>query len=121
MDCAAPGSAGWSVDATGPGRGWLSFRCRLIRGEVCCWNCVVSGQRVEAFPAKGVDAEQRRLWPVSPQAATNALALQRRDIAATVAGNISRCTGHRKEDLEQIAMLDITQAARRYSQERGSL
>lgn len=81
----------------------------------------MSGQRVEAFPAKGVDAEQRRLWPVIPQAATNALALQRRDIAATVAGNISKCTGHRKEDLEQIAMLDIIQAARRYSQERGSL
>ena len=80
----------------------------------------MSGQRVEAFPAKGVDAEQRRLWPVIPQAATNALALQRRDIAATVAGNIYRHTGHPKEDLEHIAMLDIIQAARRYSPERES-
>ncbi|EAQ68707.1 sigma-70 region 2 family protein [Synechococcus sp. RS9909] len=46
--------------------------------------------------------------------------MQHRDIAVTVAGNISRRTGHPKEDLEQIAMLGIIQAARRYSQERGS-
>jgi DNA-directed RNA polymerase specialized sigma subunit len=57
---------------------------------------------------------------VNPHAAANALALQHRDIAATVAGNISRRTGHPKEDLEQIAMLGIIQAARRYSSERGS-
>jgi RNA polymerase sigma factor (sigma-70 family) len=57
---------------------------------------------------------------VNPHAAANALALQHRDIAATVAGNISRRTGHPKEDLEQIAMLGIIQAARRYSPERGS-
>jgi DNA-directed RNA polymerase specialized sigma subunit len=57
---------------------------------------------------------------VNPHAAANALALQHGDIAKTVAGNISRRTGHPKEDLEQIAMLGILQAARRYSPERGS-
>ena len=68
-----------------------------------------------AFPAK-----PRQHRPVNPHAAANALALQHRDIAKTVAGNISRRTGHPKEDLEQIAMLGIIQAARRYSPERGS-
>jgi hypothetical protein len=72
-------------------------------------------QLVIAFPAK-----PRRHRQVNPHAAANALALQHRDIAATVAGNISRRTGHPKEDLEQIAMLGIIQAARRYSPERGS-
>ena len=72
-------------------------------------------QLVIAFPAK-----PRRHRPVNPHAAANALALQHRDIAATVAGNISRRTGHPKEDLQQIAMLGIIQAARRYSPERGS-
>jgi hypothetical protein len=72
-------------------------------------------QLVIAFPAK-----PRRHRPVNPHAAANALSLQHRDIAATVAGNISRRTGHPKEDLEQIAMLGIIQAARRYSPERGS-
>lgn len=72
-------------------------------------------QLVIAFPAK-----PRRHRPVNPHAAANALALQHCDIAATVAGNISRRTGHPKEDLEQIAMLGIIQAARRYSPERGS-
>jgi DNA-directed RNA polymerase specialized sigma subunit len=70
---------------------------------------------VIAFPAK-----PRRHRPVNPHAAANALALEHRDIAKTVAGNISRRTGHPKEDLEQIAMLGILQAARRYSSERGS-
>ena len=72
-------------------------------------------QLVIAFPPK-----PRRHRPVNPHAAANALALQHRDIAKTVAGNISRRTGHPKEDLEQIAMLGIIQAARRYSPERGS-
>ena len=72
-------------------------------------------QLVIAFPPK-----PRRHRPVNPHAAANALALQHRDIAATVAGNISRRTGHPKEDLEQIAMLGIIQAARRYSPERGA-
>jgi hypothetical protein len=72
-------------------------------------------QLVIAFPAK-----PRRHRPVNPHAKANALALQHRDIAATVAGNISLRTGHPKEDLEQIAMLGIIQAARRYSPERGS-
>ena len=72
-------------------------------------------QLVIAFPAK-----PRRHRPINPHAAANGLALQHRDIAATVAGNISRRTGHPKEDLEQIAMLGIIQAARRYSPERGS-
>ncbi len=72
-------------------------------------------QLVIAFPAK-----PRRHRPINPHAAANALALQHRDIAATVAGNISRRTGHPKEDLEQIAMLGIIQAARRFAPERGS-
>ena len=71
--------------------------------------------RVVAYPPK-----PRRHRPVNPHAAANALALQHRDIAATVAGNISRRTGHPKEDLEQVAMLGIIQAARRYSPGRGS-
>ncbi len=45
--------------------------------------------------------------------------MQHRDLASTVAGNISRRTGHPKEDLEQIAMLGIIQASRRYEPERG--
>jgi DNA-directed RNA polymerase specialized sigma24 family protein len=77
--------------------------------------CQQAVQLVIAFPAK-----PRRHRPVNPHAAANALALQHRDIAKTVAGNISRRTGHPKEDLEQIAMLGIIQAARRYSPERGS-
>ncbi len=72
-------------------------------------------QLVIAFPPK-----PRRHRPVNPHAAANDLALQHRDLAATVAGNISRRTGHPKEDLEQIAMLGIIQAARRYSPERGA-
>ena len=71
-------------------------------------------QLVIAFPAKA-----RRHRPSNPHAAANALALEHRDIAATVAANISRRTGHPKDDLEQIAMLGILQAARRYSAERG--
>jgi len=77
--------------------------------------CQQAVQLVIAFPAK-----PRRHRPVNPHAAANALALQHLDIAKTVAGNISRRTGHPKEDLEQIAMLGIIQAARRYSPERGS-
>jgi len=78
-------------------------------------SCQQAVQLVIAFPAK-----PRRHRPINPHAAANALALQHRDIAKTVAGNISRRTGHPKDDLEQIAMLGILQAARRYSAERGS-
>jgi len=78
-------------------------------------SCQQAVQMVIAFPAK-----PRRHRPINPHAAANALALQHRDIAKTVAGNISRRTGHPKDDLEQIAMLGIIQAARRYSSERGS-
>jgi RNA polymerase sigma factor (sigma-70 family) len=77
--------------------------------------CQQTVQLVIAFLVK-----PRRHRPINPYAAANALALQHRDIAMTVAGNISRRTGHPKEDLEQIAMLGILQAARRYSPERGS-
>jgi hypothetical protein len=72
-------------------------------------------QLVLAYPSR-----PRRHRPVNPHAAANALALQHRDIAQTVAANISRRTGHPREDLEQIAMLGILQAARRFSPERGS-
>jgi DNA-directed RNA polymerase specialized sigma subunit len=71
--------------------------------------------RVVAYPPK-----PRRHRPVNPYAAANQLAMQHRDLASTVAANISRRTGHPKEDLEQIAMLGIIQASLRYSQERGS-
>jgi DNA-directed RNA polymerase specialized sigma subunit len=54
-----------------------------------------------------------------PFAAANDLALRHRDIARAVAANLSRRTGHPKEDLEQIAMLGIILAARRYAPERG--
>ena len=64
-------------------------------------------------------ARPRRHRPVNPHAAANALALQHQDIAERVAANISRRTGHPREDLHQIAMLGILQAARRYSPERG--
>jgi len=77
--------------------------------------CQQAVQLVIAFPAK-----PGRHRPINPHGAANALALQHRDIAATVAANISRRTGHPKDDLEQIAMLGIIQAARRYSPERGS-
>jgi RNA polymerase sigma factor (sigma-70 family) len=72
-------------------------------------------QLVIVFPPK-----PRRQRPINPFSLANALALQHQDIAATVAANISRRTGHPKEDLAQIAMLGILQAARRYSPERGS-
>ena len=55
-----------------------------------------------------------------PHAAANALALQHQDIARAVAANLSRRTGHAREDLEQIAMVGIILAARRYAPERGS-
>jgi len=77
--------------------------------------CQQAFQLVIAFPAK-----PRRHRPINPYDGANALALRHRDIAKTVAGNISRRTGHPKDDLEQIAMLGILQAARRYSPERGS-
>ena len=72
-------------------------------------------QLVIAYPSR-----PRRHRPVNPHAAANALALQHRDIAQTVAANISRRTGHPRDDLEQIAMIGILQAARRYSPERGT-
>ena len=71
--------------------------------------------RVVSYPAK-----PRRHRPVNPHAAANELAMQHQDIARTVAGNISRRTGHPREDLEQIAMLGIIQASRRYLSERGT-
>ena len=71
-------------------------------------------QLVLAFPPK-----PRRQRPINPFSLANALAMDHQDIAATVAANISRRTGHPREDLEQIAMLGILQAARRYSPERG--
>jgi DNA-directed RNA polymerase specialized sigma subunit len=70
--------------------------------------------RVVAYPAK-----PQRHRPVNPYSEANALAMQHRDIASTVAANISRRTGHPKEDLEQVAMLGIIQASRRYASERG--
>jgi DNA-directed RNA polymerase specialized sigma subunit len=70
--------------------------------------------------AVATPARPRRHRPVNPHATANALALQHQDIAERVAANIARRTGHPREDLHQIAMLGILQAARRYSPERGS-
>jgi len=70
--------------------------------------------------AVATPARPRRHRPVNPHAAANALALQHQDIAERVAANIARRTGHPREDLHQIAMLGILQAARRFSPERGS-
>jgi len=70
--------------------------------------------------AVATPARPRRHRPVNPHAAANALALQHQDIAERVAANIARRTGDPREDLHQIAMLGILQAARRFSPERGS-
>jgi RNA polymerase sigma factor (sigma-70 family) len=70
--------------------------------------------------AVATPARPRRHRPVNPHAAANAQAPQHQDIAERVAANIARRTGHPREDLHQIAMLGIIQAARRYSPERGS-
>jgi hypothetical protein len=53
-----------------------------------------------------------------PHAGANALALQHQDIARAVAGSLSRRTDHPWEDLEQIAMVGIILASRRYAPER---
>jgi hypothetical protein len=123
------------LDQPPPG-GWLLSGCSAasqldlpLRPPVVA-TCLPRRRRPQrARPASGNEAVQlviaiparpRRHRPVNPHAAANALALQHRDIAATVAANISRRTGHPREDLEQIAMLGILQAARRYSPERGS-
>ena len=80
-------------------------------------------QLVIAFPAKRSHTAhrsvRRRHRPTNPHAAANTLALEHRDIATTVAANISRRTGHPRDDLQQIAMLGILQAARRYTPQRG--
>jgi DNA-directed RNA polymerase specialized sigma subunit len=68
-----------------------------------------------AYPPK-----PQRHRPANPYTKANELAIRHRDIATKVAANISRRTGHPKEDLEQIAMIGIIQASRRYSPERGS-
>ncbi|MFN9870339.1 MAG: sigma factor [Cyanobacteriota bacterium] len=72
-------------------------------------------------PARVSGASRRRPHRCDhPHAAANALALQHQDIARAVAANLSRRTGHAREDLEQIAMVGIILAARRYAPERGS-
>lgn len=71
-------------------------------------------QKVVAYPPK-----PRRHRPVNPYAAANALAMQHRDIAEKVASNISRRTGHSVDDLQQIAMMGIIQASRRYQPNKG--
>ncbi|MEB3317837.1 MAG: sigma factor [Cyanobacteriota bacterium] len=67
-------------------------------------------------PARPPGQNRRR---PHPHAAANALALMNQDIAKAVAANLSRRTGHPREDLEQIAMVGIILAARRYVPERG--
>ncbi len=61
----------------------------------------------------------RRQRPVRPHAAADALALQHRDLAEKIAGNFARRTIHPKEDLLQLAMIGLINAARRYDPSRG--
>lgn len=68
--------------------------------------------------AGGPPARSHR--PANPHAAANALALEHQDIARKVAANLARRTGHARKDLEQIAMVGVLLAARRYAPERGS-
>ena len=77
-----------------------------------------SGSRAPGLPPGPRHRQPRRRD--HPHAAANALALQHRDIARAVAANLSRRTGHAREDLEQIAMVGIILAARRYVPERGN-
>ena len=71
-------------------------------------------------PARSPGPNRRRPHRADhPFAAANDLALRHRDIARAVAANLSRRTGHPREDLEQIAMVGIILAARRYAPERG--
>ena len=83
-----------------------------------------SAQRCEASGSRGPGLSpgprRRPHRRDHPHAAANALALQHRDIARAVAANLSRRTGHAREDLEQIAMVGIILAARRYVPERGN-
>jgi DNA-directed RNA polymerase specialized sigma subunit len=72
-------------------------------------------------PARSREPSRRRPHRRDhPHAGANALALQHQDIARAVAANLARRTGHPREDLEQIAMVGIILAARRYAPERGS-
>jgi DNA-directed RNA polymerase specialized sigma subunit len=77
-----------------------------------------TGSRSPGRPAARSRSRPQRA--AHPHAAANALALQHRDIARAVASNLSRRTCHPREDLEQIAMVGIILAARRYAPERGS-
>ena len=61
----------------------------------------------------------RRERPVRPHADADALALQHRDLAEKIAGNFARRTVHPKEDLLQLAMIGLIEAARRYDPSRG--
>jgi hypothetical protein len=61
----------------------------------------------------------RRVRPVRPHAAADALALQHRDLAEKIAGNFARRTIHPKEDLLQLALIGLIKAARRYDPSRG--
>jgi DNA-directed RNA polymerase specialized sigma subunit len=70
--------------------------------------------QVVAYPPK-----LRRHRAVNPYTAANALAIQHQDIAGKVARNLSRRTGHPVEDLQQIAMMGVIQASRRYNSSRG--
>ncbi len=61
----------------------------------------------------------RRQRPVRPHTAADALALEHRDLAEKIAGNFARRTVHPKEDLQQLAMIGLIKAARRYDPSRG--
>jgi len=54
-----------------------------------------------------------------PHGAANALALRHQVIGQAVAANLARRKGHPRVDMEQIAMVGIILAARRYTPERG--
>ncbi len=61
----------------------------------------------------------RRLRPVHPHAAAHALALAHGDLADKIAGNFARRTSHPFDDLRQLAMIGLLNAAQRFDGSGG--
>jgi hypothetical protein len=110
---------GWS---TGPQAAWEAFLAGMerrqgkaadrlrSRGFLLALRNAALERRGRGVPEEVPDrlAEERArkwMWEL--------LALRHRDIARAVAANLSRRTGHAREDLEQIAIVGIILAARR--------
>ncbi len=103
------------------------LRQRRYRRPVCCTRAQqleINLQAPQHRPPrphgrKPPRTRPRRLRPVRPHAAADALALEHMDLAEKIAGNFARRTVHSKEDLRQIAMIGLIKAARRYVPSRG--